>query len=79
MITNSILRTIKNKDSLYKQLKSTSQDTEEFTTIKNNSNVYSKILNKNIAQLKQEYYHKQFEFIKNDAKKAWETINLFFI
>ena len=57
-ITNGVIRSIKFRDNLYKQLKRTNQDTPEFHTLKLNLKTYNKILDSNIRELKQNFYHK---------------------
>ena len=73
-ITNGILRSIKFRDNLYKQMKSTHPDSQQFPTLKQNLKTYNKILNRSIQQSKQNHYHSQFENFKNDTKKTWDVI-----
>ena len=73
-ITQGILRSIKYRDNLYKNLKCTLLDEPDYNTIKQNLKVYNKILKTNISQLKQTYYYSQFHKFKNDIRKTWDTI-----
>ena len=73
-ITNGIIRSIKFRDNLYKQLKRTNQDVPEYDALKLNLKTYKKILDKNIRELKQNYYHRQFSQSIGDTKKKWDVI-----
>ena len=73
-MTNGVLRSIKYRDTLYKQLKCTNQDTVEYINLKLNLKAYNKILDKNIRELKQNFYHGQFTCFKSDTKKTWDVI-----
>ena len=60
-ITNGILRSIKFRDNLYKQMKSTHPDSQQFPTLKQNLKTYNKILNRSIQQSKRNHYHSQLD------------------
>ena len=73
-ITSGILRSIKFRDGLYKNLKCTNQDTPLYLTRKHNLKVYNRILDKNIRQAKQDYYDREFNKFKHDTRKTWDVI-----
>ena len=73
-VTNSILRSIKYKDKLYKTLKSTEQNDPQYQITKYNLKIYSRILDKVIHQRKRDYYHNLFDRFKANTRKTWDTI-----
>lgn len=73
--TNGIIRSIKYRDNLYKQLKSTQKNSIEHVSLKTNLNTYNKILKKSIRTAKTLYYHNKFAQHKADIKKTWQTID----
>ena len=73
-MTNGVLRSINFRDNLYKKLKCTNQDTLEYLNLKQNLKAYNKILDKNIRELKQNFYQGQFTAYKGDTKKTWDVI-----
>ena len=73
-ITKGILNSIRFRDKLYKRLKTTSNNNPIFYTLKNNLQVYNRILKKNIRSAKYMYYNDCFDKYKNDIKKTWQTI-----
>ena len=75
-ITSGIIRSIKFRDNLYKNLKSLNPNSEGYNTTQINLNTYNKILKRTIRSVKIEYYNHQFEKYKNDIKKTWSTIKL---
>ena len=74
-ITYGILRSIRYKDKLYKNLKTTSTDSGTYTALKHNFNIYNTILKRSIRNAKKLYYESCFNRYKNDIKNTWCTIN----
>jgi hypothetical protein len=74
-ITSGILHSIKQRDKLYKQLKSISTFHPLYDTANVNFKTYNLILKKKSIRLaKQSYYQNCFSKFKNDAKNTWNTI-----
>ena len=74
-MNSEILKMIKFKDQLYKNLKLQSPDSSEYQSLKINLKNYSRLLEKSIRLAKKKYYHSQFEKYKFDSRKTWATIN----
>ena len=74
-ITKGIIKSISFRDNLYKQLKATPIDTDEYHTLNTNLKIYNKILKNNIRLAKKSYYNYCFQKYKSDIKKTWSTIN----
>ena len=74
-ITQGIIRSIKFRDTLYKNLKSKLPGTEEFNHHKINLNTYNNILKRSIREAKKLYYESCFDRYKTDIRKTWSTIN----
>ena len=73
-ITKGIIKSTQFRDNLYLQMKRTSPNTIEYTTIKTNLKTYNKILKNNIDQAKRTYYQHSFDKYKNDTKNTWKII-----
>jgi len=73
-ITQGILISMKYRDSLYKQLKSTPVHESQYWIKKENLRVYCRILKKSIRHAKLKYYSQCFQKFKNDARNTWITI-----
>ena len=73
-ITKGILISIKYRDSLYKQLKSTPVLDAVYPARKINLQTYCRILKRSIRQAKTKYYYSCFEKFKGDARKTWNAI-----
>ena len=74
-ITSGILHSIKFKDNLYKNFKSTRPETPSYDSQKINLHTYQSILNKNIRLVKTSYYSEQLNKYSKDIKKTWQTLN----
>ena len=74
-ITNGILRSINNRNKLYKKLKKTKIDSLSYITKKTNFNRYRNTLNKTITKAKRVYYKAIFNLYKHDMKKTWGVIS----
>ena len=70
-MTPEILGCLKFRDNLYKELKSTTQDSPAYDNIKINLHTYRAIVNRNIRQAKAIYYTKQLEKYRFDIKRTW--------
>ena len=73
-ITNGIIRSITFRDNLYRKLKQTSPDSNQFPVLKINPRTYNKILKRNIKLAKSTYYQHFFLKHKNDMKSTWRII-----
>ena len=75
-ITNGILRSINNKDKLYKTLIQTDLDnTVLYDRLKTEFKDYRASLRKIIRKAQRDYYTQIFNRHKNDIKKTWSLIN----
>ena len=74
-ITNGIIRSIKFRDNLYRQLKHTVPGSQEYHTLKTNLRTYNNILRNSIRIAKTSYFNSCFQKFRNDIKKTWTTIN----
>ena len=72
-ITPGIIRSIRYRDKLYKQLHSMN-DPANFQSAKINLNTYNRILKQSIRRAKQIYFQKRFTKYQHDIKKTWSTI-----
>lgn len=74
-ITKGIINSIKFRDKLYKRLRDTDPDTDQYRTLETNLRTYKVILKRNICAAKTNYYEHQFNKHINNIKKTWGTIN----
>lgn len=74
-ITQSIIRSIKNRDSLYRELRNMDPNHELYETKKTNLRTLNNIIKKNIREARKAYYKTLFEKYKGDIKGTWRTIN----
>ena len=68
-ITNGVLKSLKYKDRLYKQLRSTDKSSNLYPYLKQKFGLYNSLLKKLIRECKISYYHQQFHDNKSDIKK----------
>ena len=73
-VTNGIIKSIKFRNCMYKKLKATNPDSDEFEALKINLRTYNKILKRNIKIAKSAYYQASFSKYKNDIKGTWSVI-----
>ena len=73
-ISYGILHSIKFRDRLYKQLKSTQVDTPEYLSLKINLQNYNKVLKQSIRAAKQAHYYDIFNEHGNNIQKTWTSI-----
>ena len=74
-ITHGVIKSIKYRDKLYRNLKNASKDSISYDELKNRLSVYNKILKKTIREARYIYYNRQFEESKTNVRKTWSTIN----
>ena len=74
-VTCGIINSIKYRDKLYKNLKSTSPDSPIYNTIKTNYNTYQQILRKMIREAKTTHYRQYFSKFQSNTGKTWQKIN----
>ena len=73
-ITTGIIRSIKIRDNLYKELKDLNFTDAQYLTKKNNLKEYNRILKKSIRLSKKTYYENSFSKFRSDIKKTWQVI-----
>ena len=73
-MTNDLLKLINRKNDMYRDWKSTNDETE-YSRKKINFKTFDKIVDKQIIDAKCKYYHNTFMAQKSDMKKTWATIN----
>ena len=74
-MTNGILKSIKEKDKLYKKLVKANIDDEiAYANLKAEFTNYKKILLRSINEAKHLYYTRTFALYKNDIKQTWSAI-----
>ena len=74
-ITYGILRSIKFRDEMYMRFKTSTHNSTEFLTLKNNLRVFNSILKRTIREAKIHYYNEVFETNKQNIKATWKYIS----
>ena len=74
-ITHGVIKSIKYRDKLDRNLKNASKDSISYVELKNRLGVYNKILKKAIREAKYIYYNRQFEEIRTNVRKTWSIMN----
>ncbi len=74
-ITDGIVRSILNRDNVYKKHKMASPHSLEFDIENTNLKTYNTILKKSIRLAKKSYYELLFLKCKDDIRSTWNTIN----
>ena len=74
-ITKGLLKSIRYRDKLYKQLKLTNPDTFEYSVLKINLKSYNAILKRSFRIAKQIHFETCFNKFQSDIKNTWKTIN----
>jgi hypothetical protein len=74
-ITLGILRSIRCKDKLYKNLKSSCPGSASFLVNKQKLSAYKTILNRCLRQAKQSYYTTRLHQFKHDSSRTWNILN----
>jgi len=69
------LKSIKFRDKLYKNLKSTHPDDPRYNMLHTNLKTCNRILKSTIRKEKKAYYQSFFDQNKNDSKKTWRKLN----
>ena len=72
-ITKGILKSIKNRDKMYKEMKTCNPDSQEYDRQKRNIQSYNNLIKKLIRCSKQSYYYNLFLRNKNDSRKSWKS------
>ena len=73
-ITKGIIRSITFRGNLYRKLKQTSPDSNQFPVLEINLHTYNKILKRSIKLAKSTDYQHSFQKHKNDIKSTWRII-----
>ena len=74
-ITHGIIKSIKQRDKLYKELSCTNRSHARYHPLKNKLNTFNKTLKKTIREAKLVYYRREFEYNRSNIKRTWSTIN----
>ena len=74
-ITNGIIKSIKFRDKLYKEMKSLDPNSSSYFTTKQNLSVYNQLLKKSIREAKTIYYNNEFNKNRSNMRKMWNTIS----
>ena len=67
-MTNGLLKSINNKDRLYKKLIRIDMDDLQYVTLKNEFTVFKNTLRRSLNEAMQIYYPRTFALYKNDVK-----------
>lgn len=73
-ITSGIIRSIKHRDNLYRQLKHMDPSHNLYQNCKTHLETYNRILRQNIRNAKKLYYSTCFNKFTDDMKKTWDNI-----
>jgi hypothetical protein len=71
-ISFGLIKSIKYRDNLYKQMKQTTANSDEILCIKQNLTVYNRILKRSIRQAKTSYYYNRFNNCAGDSQENLE-------
>ena len=74
-ITFWLLKSIEFRDNLYRELKKTPIDRDDYRNKKINLRTYNRIINRSKTYLKKRYYAEKFHQLKNNIKLTWRLIN----
>ncbi len=74
-ITYGIMKSIHNRDNLYKFFKTTDPNSSNYETLKINLKTYNGILKTIIRMAQVKYYEAIFSKFKGDIRGTWKTIN----
>ena len=74
-ITQGLLKSIRYRDTLYKQLKMSDPNSPDYETTNAILKTYNSILKRNIRAVKTKYFESRFNRFKNDIRNTWKTIN----
>ena len=73
-ITNGIIKSLKFRDKLHKEMRSLNTNSPS-STIKQNLAVYNLLLKKSIREAKTIYYNNEFNQNRSNMRKMWNTIS----
>ena len=73
-ITNSLIKSIRTRNKLYKKMKQ-SLDSDNYIALKLQVKNFNKVLRNSIKAAKRKYYIDKFREYKNDPRKTWKIIN----
>ena len=63
------------RDNIYRELKKTPIDREDYRNKKTNLRTYNRIINRSKTYLKKRYYAEKFHQLNNNIKLTWRLIN----
>ena len=70
-----LLKSIEFRDNLYRELKKTPIDKDDYRNKKINLRTYNRIINRSKTYIKKMYYAEKFHQLKNNIKLTWRLIN----
>ena len=73
-ITKGIIRSIKRRDELYRELKKTPTDSSNYEARKINLRTYNVMIKRSIFIAMKTYYHHIFQKFSSDIKNTWSII-----
>ena len=74
-ITFGLLKSIEFRDNLYRELKNTPIDRDDYKNKMINLRTYNRIINRSKTYLKKRYCAEKFHQLKNNIKLTWRLIN----
>jgi hypothetical protein len=74
-ITYGIIKSIRNRNTMYKTLATLKPESLAHFELSTNLKTYNTIIKKTIRSAKFMYYKQMFEKYKNDSKRSWKLIN----
>ena len=74
--TTGILHSIQFRDRMYRNLQSTSPNTDMYNSLRQNLKSYNSIFKKTIRQAKIDYYADQFHHSKSNIRHTWSVVKV---
>ena len=73
-ITQGIIKSIKFRDKLYRNMKSVPLNNTEYLILRQNLTTYNRILKRTLRNAKVTYYKQKFANCQSDSRKTWSAI-----
>ena len=74
-ITNGLIKSIRYRDNLYRNMRILPPGSVLFMEAKQNLKVYNRILKRSIRAAKISFYTKKFDFARSNSRETWNIIN----
>ena len=74
-ISQGVIRSIKYRDKLYRELKKTDRSSRDYPELQIQLKTYNYLLKRTIKEAKQLYFNEQFNKNRSDVRKTWGTIS----